>query len=179
MYINLVPVSALLTWLFGYMLMYRHGHVKKRTTSEIALRNTESYLLFAVGLSFGALLLGAGVLKGLVPRLGMNWSFSGLFIFMTACVFVTAWVKDLPGIKHTIHLYAAWTMSYLFMPIVGILLISIRSLIGKVLISAILLAMILLHVYDKSTKLSDSRFLKLQQTYIVLFQVGLLVACYL
>lgn len=171
---------VVLSWLGGYSLISRFYNKDLPTISKHAASNRAASRLFATIL----ILVGAAfywwLIKWLVPHLELTFVFQVILTVTISCQFIAALAPDVDGWRGLIHRWSAWLMAILYLPLSVLIIISpqmtlMLQIICGLLVTYMLIGFVLVAIMGKA----KSKYLPLQASYIVSFQLIILVAAYI
>lgn len=171
---------VVLSWLGGYLLISRFYDKDLPTISKHAASNRAASRLFAAIL----ILVGAAfywwLIEWFVPHLELTFIFEIILTITILCQFITALAPDVYGWRGVTHRWSAWLMAILYLPLSVLIIISpqmtlILQIICSLLVTYMLIGFILVAMMGKA----KSKYLPLQASYIVSFQLIILVAAHI
>lgn len=173
-------ILVILSWIGGYLLISKFYDKSLPTISKHAASHRTASWLFAAIL----ILLGAAfywwLTKWLTPHLGLSVAFSSILTVAIICQFIAALAPDVDGWRGVVHRWGAWLMAVLYLPLSALIILSPQltlptRIICSLLLAYMLVGFLLVVVMGKA----KSKYLPLQASYIVSFQLIILVAAYL
>lgn len=176
-YLGLILV--VLSWLGGYLLISKFYDKNLPTISKHAASSRTASWLFAAIL----IVLGAAfywwIIKWLTPQLELSLAFSVTLTIAILCQFIAALAPDIDGWRGVAHRWSAWSMAVLYLPLSVLIILSPQLALTIQVICSLLLAymfigFMLVAVMGKA----KSKYLPLQASYIVSFQLIILLAAY-
>lgn len=173
-------ILVMLSWLGGYLLVSRFYDKSLPTISRHAASNRAASHLFAVIL----ILVGAAfywwLIKWFVPHLGLTFVFQFILAITILCQFIAALAPDVDGWRGVIHRWSAWLMAILYLPLSVLIIISPQmTLLLQVICSLLLAYMFVGFVLVAMMGKAKSKYLLLQASYIVSFQLIIVLAAYI
>lgn len=171
---------VVLSWLGGYLLISRFYNKDLPTISKHAASNRTASRLFATIL----ILVGAAfywwLIKWFAPHLGLTFIFETILTITILCQFIAALAPDVNGWRGVIHRWSAWLMAILYLPLSVFIITSPQmTLISQAICSLLLLYMLIGFVLVAIMGKAKSKYLPLQASYVVSFQLIILVAAYI
>ncbi len=172
-------ILVVLSWLGGYLLISRFYSKDLRTISKHAASNRTASRLFATIL----ILVGAAfywwLIKWFVPHLELTFVFQLILTITILCQFIAALAPDVDGWRGVIHRWSAWLMAILYLPLSALIIISpqmtlMLQIICSLLVTYMFIGFILVAIMGKA----ESKYLPLQASYIVSFQLIILITAY-
>jgi hypothetical protein len=172
-------ILVVLSWLGGYMLISRFYSKDLPTISKHAASNRAASRLFAAIL----ILVGAAfywwLIKWLTPHLELTFMFQVILTITIFCQFIAALAPDIDGWRGVTHRWSAWLMAILYLPLSVLIITSPQMTVTPQIICSLLVAymfigFILVAIMGKA----KSKYLPLQASYIVSFQLIILIAAY-
>jgi hypothetical protein len=173
-------ILVLLSWLGGIILVRKLHITNAMSLSLHAASNKATSRLFTLSLVALGLTFFWWFTRWFAPHLGLPIVFTVLLAMTLACQCIAGLVPDTGGWRHTVHYIVAYTMAYLYLPL-GLLILSAHrvSLTAKILGTmcfAYMIAALLLFWFVKRVR---PHYLIFQTSYVVAFQLIVLVAAYL
>jgi hypothetical protein len=99
---------------------------------------------------------------------------------MTACQVITGLFPDVAGLRGRIHRISAYTMALLYLPVLAFIVSSSQlGLFAQIVCSVLGLYMITGFIFVVLLGKARSKYLVYQATYVLAFQVAILIAAYL
>ena len=173
-------ILVILSWIGGYLLISKFYDKSLPTISKhAASHRTASWLFGAI-----LILLGAAfywwLIKWFTPHLGLSVVFSFILSVTIICQFIAALAPDVSGWRGIAHRWSAWLMAVLYLPLSALIILSPQltlpmRIICSLLLAYMLVGFLLVAVMGKA----KSKYLPLQASYIVSFQLIILVAAYM
>jgi hypothetical protein len=111
-------VLTVLSWLSGAYLVRKWQGSNAMSLSLHASSNKIAFQLFATVLVIIGGTFYAWLLLWLAPHLGLSGIFILLVTLTILCLFIAALVPDSSGNKRRVHRIAAYTMAYLYLPLI-------------------------------------------------------------
>ena len=173
-------ILVVLSWLGGYLLISRFYNKDLPTISKHAASNREASWLFAAIL----ILVGAAfywwLIKWFVPHLELTFEFQVILTITILCQFIAALAPDVDGWRGVAHRWSAWLMAIFYLPLSVFIIASPQmTLMLQVICSLLLVYMFIGFVLVAMMGKAKSKYLPLQASYIVSFQLIILVAAYM
>lgn len=170
---------VILSWLGGYLLISRFYDKSLPTISKHAASNRSASRLFAVIL----ILVGAAfyywLMAWFVPHLTLTLAFQVILSVAIVCQFLAALAPDVDGWRGVVHRWSAWLMAVLYLPLSVLIIISPQlEIVTQILCSLLLAYMFIGFILVAVMGRAKSKYLPLQASYIVAFQLIILLAAY-
>lgn len=177
-YLGLVLVVA--SWIGGYFLVSKWYDKDLPTISRHAASNKRASWLFAL------VLVGLGgffyywIVAWLVPLLDLSGLFIILLTVSIICQMITGLISDSDGWKRKVHRLTAFSMAVLYVPLSALIIASLNlSLLTQIICSALLLYMVVAFCFVAMAGKAKKKYLLFQASYIIAFQLIVLLAAYL
>jgi hypothetical protein len=173
-------ILTLISWLAGIYLVTKWRDRTLPTISRHAASSKHASLLFAIVLAGCGLIFYFWLVKWFTPHINPSQPFETLLALAIGCQVITALAPDTQGLSRTVHRWAAYTMAVLYLPLVALIVIasSISSL-ARFICVPIALYMLVSFVVVALMGRAKNKYLAFQASYIMAFQVAILVAAYL
>lgn len=173
-------ILVVLSWLGGYLLISRFYDKDLPTISKHAASNRAASRLFAAIL----ILVGAAfywwLIKWFVPHLELTFVFQLILTITILCQFIAALVPDVDGRQGVVHRWSAWLMAILYLPLSVFIITSPQiTLMLQIICSFLLIYMFIGFILVAMIGKAKSKYLPLQVSYIVSFQLIILIAAYM
>lgn len=173
-------VLVMLSWLGGYFLVSRWYDKSLPTISRHAASNRTASRLFAVVL----ILIGAAFYYWLIewfsPHLQLSMLFEVILTITILCQFVAALAPDVDGWRGVVHRWSAYLMAVLYAPLSVLIIASSQvALPVQILCSLLLAYMVIGFVLVAMLGKAKEKYLPLQASYIISFQLIILIAAYI
>lgn len=176
-YLGLVLVFA--SWIGGYFLVSKWYDKDLPTISRHAASAKHASWLFALVLVGLGGLFYYWLVAWFIPALQLPMLFTVLLTVAIICQMVTGLVSDSSGWRKKVHRWAAFSMAVLYVPLSVLIIISPSlSLIAQVISSGLLLYMITAFCLVAVAGKAKKKYLLFQSSYIIAFQLIVLVAAY-
>ena len=173
-------ILVVLSWLGGYLLISRFYNKDLPTISKHAASNREASWLFAAILILVGTAFYWWLIKWFAPHLELTFVFQVILTITILCQFIAALAPDVDEWRGVIHRWSAWLMAILYLPLSALIIISpqmtlVPQIICSLLVTYMFIGFILVAMMGKA----KSKYLPLQASYIVSFQLIILVAAYM
>lgn len=170
---------VVLSWFGGYLLVSRWYDKSLPTISRHAASNRTASQLFAVVL----ILIGAAfyywLIEWFAPHLQLTSMFEVILTITIVCQFVAALAPDVDGWRGVVHRWSAYLMAVLYVPLSVLIITSIHAvLLTQILCSLLLAYMVIGFVFVVMLGKAKEKYLPLQISYIISFQLIILIAAY-
>ena len=173
-------ILVVLSWLGGYLLISKFYDKSLPTISKHAASHRTASWLFAAIL----ILLGAAfywwLIEWFTPHMELSVVFSLILTVTIVCQFIAALAPDIDGWRGVTHRWSAWLMAVLYLPLSALIILSPQLTLPTQIICSLLFAYMLVgFVLVAMMGKAKSKYLQLQASYIVSFQLIILVAAYM
>jgi hypothetical protein len=173
-------ILVVLSWLGGYLLISKYYDKKLTTISKHAASNKSASWLFAGILILLGVAFYYWLMVWFAPRLELSLTFQVILTAAIFCQFLAALAPDVIGWRGVVHRWSAWTMAVLYLPLSFLIIASpqlgpIIQILCGLLLAYMLVGFVLVAIMGKA----KSKYLPLQASYIVAFQLIILLAAYL
>ena len=170
---------VLSSWLGGYLLISRWYDKSLPTISKHAASNKSASRLFAIILVLLGLLFYYWLIEWFTPYLKLTIIFQVILTLAILCQCIAAIIPDTNGWRSIIHRWAAYTMAVFYLPLSVLIIISphlafIVRVICSLLFAYMFIGFLLVALMGKA----KSKYLFFQASYIVAFQLIVLLAAY-
>lgn len=173
-------ILVVLSWLGGYLLISRFYNKDLPTISKHAASSRAASQIFAAILILVGAVFYWWLIKWFVPHLGLTFVFQVILTATVLCQFIAALAPDVDGWRGVVHRWSAWLMAILYLPLSVFIIISPQmTFILQVICSLLLAYMFIGFVLVAMMGMAKSKYLSLQASYIVSFQLIILVAAYM
>lgn len=172
-------VLVLASWLIGGYIVVRWRDKALPTISEHAASSNAGSVLFGIMLAVMGPLVYWWLVNWASPRLGLGSLFMAVLGLTIALQILTGIFPDRPGRSGKIHHITAWAMAWLFLPSAALLAGAPRlSIFGRIIDMALIMYMITAICLLRRSGKARKWFLPLQASYIIAFQLVILVSAY-
>ena len=177
-YFGLILVA--LSWMGGYLLISKFYDKSLPTISKHAASHRTASWLFAAIL----ILLGAAfywwLIKWFTPQLELSAVFTFILTITVLSQFIAAVAPDVDGWRGVVHRWSAWLKAVLYLPLGVLIILSPQlTLAIQIICSLLLMYMFIGFVLVAVMGKAKSKYLPLQASYIVSFQLIILASAYL
>lgn len=173
-------ILVVLSWLGGYLLISKNYDKKLPTISKHAASNKSASNLFAVMLILLGVTFYYWLMVWLAPHLKLTLVFQLILTVAIVCQFIAALAPDVDGWRGVVHRWSAWTMAVLYLPLSVLIIASpqlelFTQILCGLLLAYMLIGFVLVAIMGKA----KAKYLPLQASYIVAFQLIILLAAYI
>jgi hypothetical protein len=168
------------SWLGGYFLISKWYDKNLPTISKHAASDRTASQFFAVLSILLGLAFYYWLIEWLVPHLELTFIFTAILTITILCQLIAALAPDTSGWRKTIHRWAAYTMAILYLPLSILIIISPQlTPLTQVICSLLLIYMFVGFVLVAVMGKARPKYLLLQASYIIAFQLIIIIAAYI
>jgi hypothetical protein len=171
---------VLASWVGGFFLVSKWYNKNLATISKHAASDKKALRVFA------GILIGLGsafyywLLVWFIPELHLGRLFQCVLAATIICQIITALAPDTIGWRKKIHYIAAYTMAALYLPLSLLILSSSEvSMLARIIGIGLVIYMVTSFVLVAMLGKVRTRYLLFQASYIVAFQLVIVIAAYL
>ena len=172
-------ISIALTWLAISFVLYKWPVLRSKSISKHVSAYKESYLLFAILTSVSLVLFYLFMFKWFIPVFTLPLGFKLVLIIGLILEFITVWIPDSTGLKHSVHNFTGYSAAFLLLVMTSFIVASPAASTFVKLVSLIATAtMFSIFGFFLSVKSARQQHLIYQSVYIVSFHIAILVALF-
>ncbi len=171
---------VLTSWLGGFLLIAKWYDTDLPTISRHAASDRSALRLFAVILVLLGLSFYYWLIEWFMPHLELTLIFQIMLTITILCQLIAALVPDTSGRQRTIHRCAAYIMAILYLPLSVLIIMSPQiTFLAQMICSFFLVYMFISFFLIAVMGRAKSKYLFFQVSYIVAFQLIIILATYI